>query len=185
VRRSLRLSTGLLGILLLLPCLALLGCTPRIPDRVTAEEMALYSEWLKSRFADKTPEHLYIDDQTFIYDPTNHRQCDSLHKDQGVSSSLCKRLHELGNAEYGLEFSSGSFNLPWPYQVLNPRRMPVGTPTTLHIIGFSRIAFNRGHSEALFAISDSCGGECGGGGPVHARKVDGAWKFTYIAGWIY
>lgn len=185
VKSSYRLIQRSSWVLLLVLCFAFLGCTSKIPNKVTAEEMDLYREWLKSHFASKAPEHLYIYNHTFAYDPIYGHVCDDLRKSQGVSFSLCKQLHELGDAEYRFEFPSGRFNLPWPYEVADPRRIPIGTPTTLHIIGFSRIAFAHSHTEALFAISDSCGGECGAGGSVYARKEAGIWNFTYITGWIY
>lgn len=175
--------TGL-GALIIALCVCAVGCTPKIPTRVGIEEMDLYREWLKHYFASKPPAQLYLDDQTFVYDPLDTRRGQALPKGSGVSSSLAKELHALGNAEYPLEVASVGMNLPWPYKVLNPRALP--TPATgLHIIGFSRVAFNRGHTEALFAISDSCGGDCGHGGPVHAVKQNGSWQFTELRGWVY
>lgn len=173
-----------IGALILTLCFTGLGCTPKIPTRVTAEEMELYREWLKHYFANQPPGQLYLDDQTFIYDPLDPRRAQALPKDAGISSSLANQLHTLGNAEYPLEVASVGLNLPWAYKTLNPRQLPARVDG-LHIIGFSRIAFDRNHTEALFAISDSCGGECGHGGPVHARKENGAWKFTDMAGWLY
>lgn len=174
---------GVVGLCLAV-CLCAGGCTPKIPTKVAVEELNLYHEWLQHYFASKPPAQLYVDDQTFIYDPLDTQRGQALPNGSGISSSLAKQLHALGNAEYSVEVASVGLNLPWPYKVLNPRQLP--TPATgLHIISFSRVAFNRGRTEALFAISDSCGGDCGHGGPVHAVKQNGTWQFTELRGWVY
>lgn len=172
------------GAVILTLCVCAVGCTPKIPTRVTVEELNLYHEWLKHYFASKPPVQLYLDDQTFIYDPLDKQRGQALPKGSGISSSLGKQLHALGNAEYPVEVASVGLNLPWPYKVLNPRELPAPA-TGLHIISFSRVAFNRSNTEALFAISDSCGGDCGHGGPVHAVKQNGSWQFTEFRGWVF
>jgi len=134
-------------------CVFSLGCTPKIPTQVTSEEMSVYSEWLRHYFANKAPEQLYIDNQTFVFDPLDKKRGFGLPKDAGITSYLPKELHALGKAEYPLE--AQELSLPWPYKVLNPRQFPNASPS-LHVIGFSRVAFNKEHTEALFAISDSC-----------------------------
>jgi len=64
--------------------------------------------------------------------------------------------------------------------------LPLDAAGTYRIVGFSRVAFNRVHTEALFAISDSCGGLCGGGGARLARRENGKWTFrTTVCNWIY
>ena len=169
--------------LIFVACIAGLGCTPKIPTRITSEETALYSDWLRHYFANKAPEQLYIDQQTFIYDPLDRKRGFALPRSSGVSSYLPKELHAIANAEY--ELDARELSLPWPYKVLNPRQFPNASPG-LHVMGFSRVAFSRDHTEALFAISDSCApGQCGHGGPVHARKQDGKWTFTDMPGWLY
>ena len=48
------------------------------------------------------------------------------------------------------------------------------------------MAFNATHTQALFAVSNSCGGLCGGGGAVLRRRENGAWVFKpagCIWGW--
>ena len=174
---------GVTGLILAVG-LGSVGCTPKIPAKVGIEELNLYHEWLKHYFGSKAPTQLYLDDQTFIYDPLDPKRGQALPKGSAVPSSLARQLHALGNAEYPVEVASVGMNLPWPYQVLNPRVLPAPA-TGLHIISFSRVGFNRSLTEALFAISDSCGGECGHGGPVHAVKQNGAWQFTELAGWVY
>ena len=173
-----------LAAIVIVVCLVFsVGCTPKIPTAVTSEEMNVYSEWLRHYFASKPPEQLYIDDQTFIFDPLDKKRGYALPKGSGIPSALQKELHALRSAEYPLDVRE--LSLPWPYKVLNARSLPSGSPTQLHIIGFSRIAFSRDHLEALFAISDSCGGECGHGGAVHGLKHSGKWTFTDMPGWVY
>ena len=173
----------------LLAAFGLLGiaCTSHIPDKVTVEEMDLYREWLKHHFANQAPEQLYLDDQTFVFDPVQNK-CDlALRKTDGVSKAIITQFHELRNTDYPLDVASSHLKLPWPYRVLDPRRLPAAAPGKLHIISFSRIAFSRDHEEALFAIGDACGGECGGGGAVLAKKQGNSWQFTRLesCAWIY
>src|SRR5437588_483136 len=85
--------------LVMVSCLAGLGCTPKIPDKVTAKEIDIYREWLKQHFADKTPEQLYLDDQTFAFDPQQRGCGRAIHDQNRVPWSLMKALHGLGNAE--------------------------------------------------------------------------------------
>src|SRR4029077_11172753 len=105
----------------------------------------------------------------------------------GASRAMIKQLHELGNADYPLDVESNHLKLPWTYRVLDPRKPPEGVPGKLHIISFSRVAFSRNHSEALLAIGDSCGGECGGGGPILAAKGERVCQFRRLESctWIY
>jgi len=148
--------------------------------------MDLYREWLKQRFADKAPEHLYLDDQTFVFDPLRQEGCRGLHKSDGVSNALMRELHKLGNADYEVDVSPASMKLPWTYQVLNVRHLPSATER-LHMISFSRVAFDRGGTEALFAVNDLCGAQCGAGQAISAKKENGAWKFkdSTACSWKY
>ena len=163
-----------------------LGCTPKIPNRITSQEMDLYREWLKQRFATKSPEHLYLDDQTFVFDPQRQEGCRALHKSDGVSNALMRELHKLGNADYEIDVSPASMKLPWAYQVLNVRHLPSATEG-LHMISFSRVAFDRSGTEALFAVNDLCGAQCGAGWAVSARKENSAWRFkdSSTCSWKY
>lgn len=164
------------ALILSLSCLTL-GCTPKIPNQITSREMDLYRNWLKRQFANKAPEHLYLDDQTFVFDPLRQEGCaNALHKNDGVSNSLIRELHNLGNADYEIDVSPASMKLPWPYQVLNVRNLP-SAAEGLHMISFSRVAFDRSGTEALFAVNDLCGPQCGAGRAISARKENGAWKF--------
>lgn len=164
-----------------------LGCTPKIPNQITSQEMDLYRDWLKQRFANKAPEHLYLDDQTFVFDPLRQEGCaKTLHQNDGVSNSLMHELHKLGNADYEIDTAPASMRLPWPYQVLNVRHLP-SAANGLHMISFSRVAFNRGGSEALFAVNDLCGPQCGSGRAISATKENGAWAFkdSTTCSWKY
>ncbi|HWC20195.1 MAG TPA: hypothetical protein VG498_24485, partial [Terriglobales bacterium] len=169
-------------------CLGMLGCTPKIPNKVTQDEYQLYREWLKHHFASKAPEQLFLDDQTFVFDPMERRGCgDVIHRDDQVPWSLMRALHALRNADYELDVSPSTMQIPWPYQVLNPRRLP-NVDRGLHIIGFSRVAFSRDGSQGLFAFSDACAmRECGGGGAVLANKLGNSWEFSQLksCSWMY
>ncbi len=161
---------------LVLSCVTL-GCTPKIPNQITSREMDLYRGWLKQRFANQAPERLYLDNQTFVFDPLRDAACGkSLHKNDGVSNSLMRELHNLGNADYEVDVSPESMKLPWPHQVLNVRHMPSAS-SGMHIVSFSRVAFDRSGTEALFAVNDLCGLQCGAGHAVSARKENGEWTF--------
>jgi hypothetical protein len=173
--------------LVIASCLAGLGCTPKIPDRVTTKEIDIYREWLKQRFAGKAPEQLYLDDQTFVFDPQQRGCGKAIHDENHVPWSLMKALHALGNADFEVDVSPGTMDLPWKYQVLKVRQFPPASPA-LHVIGFSRVAFNGSGSEALFAVSDACAaGQCGGGSAVLAAKHAGSWQFTSLksCSWVY
>jgi hypothetical protein len=173
--------------LMLACCLIGLGCTPKIPDKATTKEIDLYREWLKQRFASKAPEKLYLDDQTFAFDPQQRGCAKGIHDENHVPWGLMKALHALGNADYEVDVSPTTMQLPWKYQVLNVRQFPPPSPG-LHVIGFSRVAFNGSGSEALFAVSDACAaGQCGGGSAVLAKKNGSKWEFTELKGcsWVY
>jgi hypothetical protein len=170
-----------------LVCLAALAsCQPAIPNRVTAEEYSLYSALAVQHFAGKPPERLFFSSRTLIFDPLERYGCgDRLHASNGVSWSLIKPFHALGQAQYPLDFYDGSnLRIPWPSKEVDG--FPPDAPGTYRFIGFSRVAFNRDHSEALFAISDSCGGDCGSGGARRARRENGKWTFqTLDCVWTY
>lgn len=153
------------------------ACTPKIPNQITSQEVDLYRGWLKQRFQNQAPEHLYLDNQTFVFDPLRETACGkALHKSDGISNSLMRELHNLGNADYEIDVSPESMKLPWPHQVLNVRRLP-SAAQGLHIISFSRVAFDRSGAQALFAVNDLCGLQCGAGHAVAARKENGTWVF--------
>jgi len=175
-----KLLWTIVGVALTTYCFLGIACTSRIPDKITAEEMNLYREWLKHQFSEHVPEQLYIDDQTFVFDPIQNKCDAALRKIDGVSKTMVKQLHALGNADYPLDVESNNLRLPWPYRVLDPRRLPARAPGKVHIVSFSRIAFSRDHTQALFAVGDSCGGECGGGGPVLASKPGNIWQFRRL-----
>ncbi|HVH87425.1 MAG TPA: hypothetical protein VM912_11920, partial [Terriglobales bacterium] len=188
LRESWHRTQVLVVALVLSLCLTTLSCTPEIPNRVTNEEIALYREWLKHRFASKAPEQLYLDDQTFVFDPLEHLGCGgAMHKQDHVPWSLMKALHSLGNSDYEVDVSPKVMQLPWSYQILNTRNFPKQSPG-LHVIGFSRIAFNHSGHQGLFAFSDSCAaGLCGTGGAVLASKQRDTWQFNELKScfWVY
>src|SRR5690348_1858159 len=112
MRSSLRLLRSVITALIFVLASLAVGCTPKIPNHLTSQEMDLYRDWLKQRFANQAPEHLYLDDQTFVFDPLRQEGCaNALHKNDGVSNSLMRELHNLGNADYEIDVSPASMNL--------------------------------------------------------------------------
>ena len=93
--------------------------------------------------------------------------------------SLIKPLRELGDAEYRLDFDHPQKKLlvPWNYKVADEWELIPEERMQYKWIGFSRVAFNRAHDKALFAISDVCGSLCATGAVVYAHKENGAWVF--------
>jgi hypothetical protein len=160
---------------------------PHIPNKVTMEEYAIYSAWTNLHLSKKAPDQLYFRNRTFQFDTTGVNGCgNAMHEKSSVAWPLIKRLSELGEAEYGLDlYSPGKLQIPWKYKVVDSA--PDLPPGTFRLISFSRVAFNRDHSQALFAIGDACAaGECGGGGAIFAHKKDGKWTFQSTAcGWVY
>jgi len=157
----------------------LCGCAPEIPNKVGADEYALYSDWTVAKFAKKPPEHLYFSSRTGAFDPLDALQgsCQAALEKDGVSWSLMKQLHALGAAQYPLDFgSAANLQIPWSYkEVDSPPDLP---PGRFHLITFSRVAFNRDHTEALFAFFDACAFDlCGRGGYVQGIKQIGKWNF--------
>jgi hypothetical protein len=165
------------------------GCQERaaaIPASISDEEYGVYAAWLKRHFK-KPPSRLLLSDRTFIFDPLGADRCNV--KDlqaQGVSFSLLKRLHEVGEAEYVLhtgKFQQDPFKIPWSYEEWS-RWSKASEP--FRLILFTRVAFNRSRSKAFFAVNDVCGGLCGSGGPVFASRKGGDWTLSSNVGcfWI-
>jgi hypothetical protein len=160
-----------------------------IPNSVSDEEYSLYSAWAKHHFKEQ-PSRLLLASRTFVFDPLGPQGCNvkMLQAKAHVSSSLLRALHDLGEAEYAVhtsKFRLPAFRIPWNYDeseglYTNPSR-------PFRLIAFSRVAFNRDRSEAFFAVSNSCGGLCGGGGPLIAIRKDGEWVFSSDLGcfWQY
>jgi len=159
---------------------ALSGCTQRIPNKVTEDEYAIYSAWVTSYFSKKPPANLYFSSRTGPSDPVDAPCRTELAKD-GVSWSLIKQLHALGEAEFPLDFyAPPHMQISWAYKEVDmpPPGLPEGS---FHWIGFSRVAFNRHHTEALFSYFDACFyGDCGQGRHVLARKINGKWNFRGV-----
>jgi hypothetical protein len=176
----------LFGVVLLTP-----ACRDRatpIPNSVSGEEYSLYSAWVKHHFKEQPP-RLLLASRTFIFDPLRPRLCNAkLLESRGhVSSSLLRALHDLGEAEYPVDtrkFKLPAFRIPWKYDELGPYTTP---SPPFRLIEFSRVAFNRDRSEAFFAVSNSCGGLCGGGGAVLGIHKQGEWVFRSDLGcsWLY
>jgi hypothetical protein len=171
MKRSTRLPKALLLVSFLL------GCSADIPNTVSADEYTVFSEWIATHFSKSPPTALYVRNRTAAFDPFH---CGEDMQRAGVPRSLMKQLQALGDAEFRLHLESKSkLSIPWDFMVLDDwGRSPEPPPTGAYrLLNFSRVAFDRQHTQALFLVNDSCGGECGIGGAVLARKVDGRWIF--------
>lgn len=168
------------------------GCSDvssSIPNKVTDEEYALYAAWISHHFKEQ-PERLLIDDRTITYDPLGPGLCGArtLMQAGRGDDALLRALHELGEAQYPVDaykFRNQPFRIPWKFEVSD--RLSGDPAPPFRLIAFSRVAFNRDGTRALFAVSNSCGGLCGGGGPLLATRQNGVWVFNANLGceWIY
>jgi hypothetical protein len=164
--------------------LTLEGCNGRIPNSVSADEYEIYSEWLKVHFVKEAPGNLYISSRTFVFDPLKETNACRT----GMPLPLIKQLHALGEAEYRLPdaYSPARLGIPWNYKIVDDWRLVSEESGSYRLIAFSRIAFDTTHKNALFAVSDACGGLCGHGGAVYAHKQNGAWVFEDGGcNWLY
>lgn len=158
------------------------GCAHQIPNKVTADEYRVYTAWTATHFAKNPPEHLYFSSRTGVFDPLKDTWKTCLERD-GASKSLMTQLHALGDAEYLLDFySSGNLQIPWSYKEVDVA--PDLPHQAFHLITFSRVAFNSDHTEALFAVFDGCGSQCGHGGFVHGKLQGGKWTLRPVVGCI-
>ena len=130
-------------------------------------------------FSKHAPNSLYLRSRTFEFPPESGGCTNEKIQKAGVPLTLIKPLRKLGDAEYRLDFDYPQKKLliPWNYKVADEWELIPEERMHYKWIGFSRVAFNRAHDKALFAISDVCGSLCGTGGPVYAHKENGAWVF--------
>jgi hypothetical protein len=132
----------------------------------------VYSAWIKHHFKEQ-PTQLLLESRTFIFDPLRPYGCGKIAQAH-VSSRLVRALHDLGEAEYPVQtgkFRLPPYRIPWKYAELDRwSRYPSGG---FRLIQFSRVAFNHDISQGLFAVSDSCGGLCGGGSALIAIREKG------------
>ena len=166
---------------------ATIGCDlvqARIPNVTGPEEYEIYSAWVRQFFAKQKPQDLYILNQTFVFDPQDPARsgCSHALPRAEVSPSLVKQLHALGGAQFKLDSNSFDRNLtgPWPHTMVDT--FP-SAASGFQAVGFSRVALNRQHSEALFSVKYVCGGLCGNGGPLLAKNAKGAWTFRSVGCW--
>ena len=168
------------------------GCRDRavpIPNSISDEEYAVYSAWIRNHFKEQ-PARLLLASRTFSFDPLGSQGCNAktLEAQARVSFFLLRRLHDLGEAEYPVrtdKFQRREFKIPWKYE--ESEGLPANPSPPFSLIAFSRVAFNQDRSEAFFAVSNSCGGLCGGGGPLVALRKEGEWVFRSDLGcyWVY
>jgi hypothetical protein len=164
------------------------GYAPSIPDKVTSEEYELYSQWATNRFQKEPPRHLYFAARTFVFNPMERNGCDKALSRDGVSWSMIRAMHALGEAQYPLSFyDKTKLRIPWEYKGVDSiYDVPQENYKDYRYVDFSRVSFNNAHTEALFAVSDSCGGLCGGGGALLARRENGSWTFRGVGcSWMY
>src|ERR1700726_4941454 len=112
------------GVLLLAVCFTLfVGCgAPQIPNAVSDREYQVYSAWIKHHFENKTPKALFLYSRTFVFDPLAPYGCgDTLHRQDAISMDLIRRLHDLGTAQYLLNFAFNqpNFHIAWDYKVVD------------------------------------------------------------------
>jgi hypothetical protein len=164
------------------------GCGGRIPNHVTTDEYGVYAEWMKAHFSTNPPNNLYVDSRTFVFDPLSSGCANAIHGKAGVPWALIKQLHALGEAEYWLPdaYSSTRLSIPWSYRLVDGLPLISQESGPYRLVGFSRVAFDTTNSKAFFAVSDACGGLCGGGGAVYAHKQNNAWVFkSGGCDWMY
>ena len=171
------------------------GCRgERIPNQIRADEYSLYSAWL-SNYIQRHQEQLYIARRTANFDVLLTGNCSQAFHDQGkVPWSLIKPLQVLGDAQYLLPADEAQHRLNVPVAYKMTERMPLDSRDSFTYVSFSRVAFNRDHSEALFFFAhtgcqkdpNSSRLECGGGGAraLHAVKRSGQWQIQPVAGCV-
>jgi hypothetical protein len=166
----------------------LAGCDARVSNKVTPDEYHVYSDWMRLRYSKTTPDNLYLRTHTFAFPTVSDLNFRVAMDKAGVASSLVKQLQVLGDAEYGVDFDSQQtyLRLPWNFKEVDDFRLIPLDRGQYDLIGFSRVAFNRAHDHALFAVDVICGGLCGTGEVVSARKASGGWLFENSGwSWVY
>lgn len=163
--------------------IASVGCALQISNKVSPQEYAVYRAWVTQHFEKSPPVQLMFEPFTVTKDPLEFPSCkDELHKN-GVSWSLMKELSALGDAKYPLDSGYlGLGKLPWKFTMFDSRAFPhlnsTGGRYKYNAISFTRVAFNRSKTEALFYFEDENGATgMAGAGFRHARLVDGKWNF--------
>jgi hypothetical protein len=156
---------------------------PDLPNSISDEEYSVYSAWITHAFKEQPP-RLLLSSRTFIFDPLSPMGCSkALETNRHVSPTLLRALHRLGEAEFPVH--TGKLQLPWKFEESEGlTSFPALTPPFL-LIAFSRVAFNRDKTQALFAVSNVCGGLCGGGGPILVTRKAGHWSFSDNLGCVW
>lgn len=132
---------------------------------------------MKAHFSKNPPSNLYITSRIFVFQPLESNGCgNEIHDKAGVPRALIKQLDALGEAKYWLPdvYSPTRLRIPWGYKLFDDRLLVSQESGAYRPVAFSRVAFDTTHSKAFFAVSDACGGLCGGGGAVCAHKQNGA-----------
>ncbi len=170
----------------------LTGCGQRIPSVVSPAEFEVYSAWIKHAYKKQPEGMLYLATETSIQQLD---RCKEKLRRQGVDS-LRQQLADLGQAKYVFQ-PQQSILSSWPFKEAEefpPRWLPVGA---FRYVQFTRVAFNRERTQALFAVavergyhfSNNDGPKIGGvggqteigggsGGALIARRQKGTWSFS-------
>lgn len=165
------------------------GCNAQIPNHVSEDEYRLYAEWVKGRFSKEAPKKLYVGTRTFAFDPAKQAGCERT-IERVIPQEFTRQLHALGEAEYRLDIvdqENAKLHIPWKYTAIDDWRLISESPQEAYdYLQFSRVAFDRSHTKAFFAVSDSCGGLCGSGAAVYSYKENNSWVFKNGGcSWIY
>jgi hypothetical protein len=169
----------------------LAGCSSRIPNSISPDEYRIYSDYITAHFK-SDPGKLYVNTRTFSFDPLDDdpgSPCGKeLRRRKGEPFSLAKQFQALGEAEYPLKLTSSgpTLRIPWKYAPVDDWKQIPDKPGTYWLVEFSRVAFNCARTRAFFAVSNVCGGECGNGGTIYAKRENGSWIFgNGYCSWVY
>ena len=104
---------------------------------------------------------------------------------QRIESSIAPYLSPGDNHVQSDKFRLPPYRIPWKCEEWD--RLSAYPSDGFRLIQFSRVAFNPDKSQGLFAVSNSWGGLCGGGGALIAIREKSEWVFRSDLGcvWVY
>jgi hypothetical protein len=172
--------------LLLLVSLSLSGCHSHpvpvaIPNRVAANEIAIYQAYLRDSFSNSKPPHKmwYVDTETWPDDEEN--ACDERLAKEGVGSALLQALRTLGTARYLVPAFDIGFAKTFDAYRKTVNGVVLNTPFTTQ--SFSRVAFSPDGRQAFFHVTWLRGGGdmLGGSGyDILASQQGSNWHFRSV-----
>ena len=174
------------------------GCSRRLPSTITANEYAVYADWLASW--EQNPEQqrfshdVLIQAHTFPLRPLFDRyDKDTNSRCRQASNNLLDELLSLGDAEFRLgRPPSESIRSSVKYRLIDT--YPHDPSRSFVVIQFSRVAFSQSGQEAFFGVGwDRCyiverAGKqvsmCGDAQRYYLRAVRqaDAWHFQHVDG---